>query len=110
MSLQNLILFYDDTSPKPIAFLRVLIVSTHDELVKGLSEHTALERNSGMLFVFDEPHTVKMQMRETKLPLDILFVDPTGRITHIDANAVPFSTDLYGPEIITAFVIEANAG
>jgi uncharacterized protein len=107
--LPHLALFYD--GEKPIAYLRVKLAITKEELAEGLSTYTSLDNDAGMAFLFEEPtpRVVKMQMRETQLPLDMLFVDADAKVVAIE-TADAMSADLYGPEIPVLFVIEANAG
>ena len=104
----NLVLFFDNGGP--IAFLRAFLAITPEERTQGLSDYTSLDRNDGMVFVFEEPRVVKMQMRDTQIPLDMIFVDPSGTVVDVVSSAQPGSKDLYGPEIAVIFVIEANAG
>lgn len=105
----NLLLFFDGTDSKVIAFLLVHVAVDPEDRARGLSEHLSLEPNAGMAFVFEAAQPVKMQMRGTKIPLDMMFVDENSRVVDV-RTAEPMSTDLYGPEIPVVFVIEANAG
>lgn len=52
---------------------------------------------NGMLFDFGEPRDVAMWMRNTLIPLDMLFIGRDGRITHIHENAVPHSEAIISP-------------
>jgi uncharacterized membrane protein (UPF0127 family) len=111
MSEPNLILFFrDEERQEPIAFLLAHIMVTPEDRALGLSGHTSMEKNHGMGFLFDEAKPVRMQVRQTKIPLDIIFVDETGHIVHIEEKTATMSDMIYGPEIPVIFVIEANAG
>jgi uncharacterized membrane protein (UPF0127 family) len=76
----------------------------------GLMHRTHLAQNAGMLFDFQRPLMAAFWMKDTPLPLDMLFVRADGTISTIAANAVPFST----AEIVCAepirVVIEINGG
>lgn len=76
----------------------------------GLMRRTHLARDAGMLFDFGKPLMAAFWMKDTPLPLDILFVRADGTISTVAANAVPFST----AEIVSAepirVVIEINGG
>ena len=76
----------------------------------GLMHRTHLARNGGMLFDFKTPVMAAFWMKDTPLPLDLLFVRADGTVSTIAANAVPYSTaQIVSAEPIRA-VIEINAG
>jgi uncharacterized membrane protein (UPF0127 family) len=63
-----------------------------------------------MLFDFGNPRLVSMTMRNTRIPLDMLFIDASGHITDIEADTVPFSEIRIGPVRLVRAVLELNAG
>jgi uncharacterized membrane protein (UPF0127 family) len=69
-----------------------------------------LDTDAGMLFVFDPPRRVGFWMKNTLIPLDMLFADRTGRIVAIVERAEPHSLEPMGPEVAVAFVLEINGG
>lgn len=76
----------------------------------GLMERKSLAPNDGMLFVFPREERVWFWMKNTPLPLDMLFLDARGRIIHIARNTTPFSEtpiDSTGP---TRSVVELAGG
>ena len=76
----------------------------------GLMHRTHLARDAGMLFDFRTTVMTAFWMKDTPIPLDMLFVRPDGTIASIAANAVPFSTaEIAAPEPVRA-VIEINGG
>jgi uncharacterized membrane protein (UPF0127 family) len=64
----------------------------------------------GMLFSFGETRQVLMWMKNTYLPLDMLFVDKTGEIRTIRENAEPLSEAIIDSQVPVAFVVELNGG
>ena len=54
-------------------------------------ERRALAPNAGMLFPFDPPRPASFWMRNTLIPLDMIFIRPDGSIARVAANAVPLS-------------------
>lgn len=82
-----------------------------EELEKGLMNREALAADSGMIFDLSKvDNRVAMWMKDTKLSLDMLFVNANGRIFFIKENATPMSEELIvAPEPAMA-VIELNAG
>lgn len=67
----------------------VEIADTADERARGLMFRRDLASNHGMLFVYEEPQAVSFWMRNTYIPLDMIFVNARGVIRHIGANARP---------------------
>lgn len=63
-----------------------------------------------MLFVYERPQRVSFWMRNTPLPLDLIFLDETGTVTRIHRNAVPFDeTPIPGGGGVLV-VLEINGG
>ena len=84
---------------------------TIEELQRGLMGRETLAENSGMIFNLVDVGPVAMWMKDTKVPLDMLFVDKTGRISWLYENAVPFSEEIITPPMMEIeFVVELNAG
>lgn len=80
------------------------------EQAQGLMHRESMGAFAGMLFVYDRPRSVSFWMKNTILPLDMLFIDGTGTVRRIVANATPFSTTpIPGGEGIQ-FVLEINGG
>jgi uncharacterized membrane protein (UPF0127 family) len=77
---------------------------------QGLMFRENLGRFEGMLFVYDRPQRAAFWMRNTLIPLDMIFTDRTGKVTHVHANAVPLSEALIeGGDDVFA-VLEVNGG
>jgi hypothetical protein len=70
----------------------------------------SLAPDSGMLFDFKTPSMATMWMKNTLIPLDMLFVDEHGRIVNIAERAVPESTDTIAAAAPVRAVIELNGG
>ncbi|MFQ5623272.1 MAG: DUF192 domain-containing protein [Paracoccaceae bacterium] len=88
----------------------VEVADTGELRSKGLMFRESLARFAGMLFVYDVPQDVYFWMRNTPLPLDMLFVDKRGVVTRIARDTVPFSeqTIFGGNDVL--MVLEVNAG
>ena len=71
--------------------LDVEIARTREQHSQGLTFRTSLDRDSGMIFIYDSPHEVSMWMKNTILSLDMAFIAEDGRITRIVANTTPMS-------------------
>jgi hypothetical protein len=89
---------------------RIEVASSRAARMRGLMERRHMDADAGMLFDFVRPMQINMWMKNTFIPLDMLFIDSSGRITGIAANTTPFSTDVIAsPEGVQA-VLELNAG
>jgi uncharacterized membrane protein (UPF0127 family) len=76
----------------------------------GLMNRHGLVPDAGMLFPFDPPRPASFWMRNTLIPLDMIFIRPDGSIARIAANTVPMSeTPVAVPEPMTA-VLEIGGG
>lgn len=70
------------------------VADTLDEQMNGLMHRTSLEDDEGMVFPVEIPRIFNMWMRDTKIPLDMLFVDERGEITHVHWEAQPLSDEV----------------
>ncbi|GGC34496.1 hypothetical protein GCM10011371_22290 [Novosphingobium marinum] len=80
------------------------------EQAKGLMFRTELAPGEGMLFPYDPPEVASFWMKNTVIPLDIIFIDPKGRIINIAAQTVPYSTDSVVAEGKAGAVLELAGG
>jgi uncharacterized protein len=80
------------------------------ERAQGLMFRTELPAASGMLFVYDSPRRVSFWMKNTLIPLDMVFADATGTVTRVHAGAVPGDLSPIDGGDGVQFVLEINAG
>lgn len=59
----------------------------------GMMNRTSLAPDRGMIFPYDPPQPVAFWMKDTLIPLDLIYIAPGGGILRIEANAVPMSLD-----------------
>jgi len=77
---------------------------------QGLMFREKMPLSAGMLFVYEQPKHAFFWMKNTLIPLDVIFADATGRVMQVHANAVPLDeTAIDGGEDV-AFVLEINGG
>jgi uncharacterized protein len=80
------------------------------ERAQGLMNRESLRPTAGMLFLYDAPQRASFWMRNTLIPLDMIFMDETGTVTRIHENAVPLDeTPIDGGPGVLA-VLEINGG
>lgn len=77
---------------------------------KGLMNRKSMPQNNGMLFIFEKPQMISMWMKNTYIPLDMLFLDKSGKIIWIYENAKPLDETIISSQFPSSFVIELNAG
>jgi uncharacterized membrane protein (UPF0127 family) len=78
------------TSAAGVRSFRVEVARSASEQAKGLMFRTRLGPDEGMIFPMDPPRGASFWMKNTVIPLDLIFVAPDGRISNIAANAVPY--------------------
>ena len=77
---------------KRIAF-SVEVADTPEAQARGLMFRTDLGDNEGMIFPYDGTHAQSFWMKNTPLPLDIIYIGPDRRISNIAAETEPYSLD-----------------
>jgi len=125
-------LYFNETSQeviefdKSISFSEVYIYTTNSEIKvnveiadtpqkqsKGLMFRENLKWDHGMLFIFDNESVFSFWMKDTLIPLDIIFIDKAFKIINIVDNALPCNIEPcpdYSSEKPTKYVLEVNAG
>ncbi len=80
------------TKSGPVS-LDVEVADTEPKREHGLMFRTELAGNQGMIFLFDEEQPITMWMKNTYIPLDMVFIGSDWRIVHIATDTEPLSTD-----------------
>jgi uncharacterized membrane protein (UPF0127 family) len=88
----------------------VEVATTREEQALGLMFRRSLPENAGMLFIYQQPQPAVMWMKNTFIPLDMVFIAPDGRVLRIEINTEPFSTAMIPSEGAVSAVLELNAG
>jgi len=89
---------------------RVEVARSEAEQAKGLMFRTAMGPDEGMLFPRTPPDIASFWMRNTVIPLDIVFIGLDHRIINIAANAVPYDETPLSARGTTLAVLELNGG
>ena len=88
----------------------VEVATTPGQMEQGLMFRRSLAPEAGMIFDFKTPSMATMWMKNTLIPLDMLFVDAQGRIVNIHERAVPQSLDTISAAAPVRGVVELNGG
>ena len=88
----------------------VWVADTDAHREQGLMMVKSLAPNTGMLFIFDQPEKVQMWMKNTLIPLDMLFIDSTGRIDSIAEKTQPMSLTIISAKKPVIAVLEIAGG
>jgi len=88
----------------------VEIAKTSEEQAEGLMHRLELKKNEGMLFLFDNEKKASFWMKNTLIPLDIIFINKNGSINKIYKNTIPKSLKRIISKGGVLAVLEINAG
>ena len=93
--------------------LKAEIADTPERWARGYMFRREVGENDAMVFVFPEPSFHPFWMKNTLVPLDIIWMDDKGKIVHIEAGTPPCKADpcpSYGPLRLVSSVLEVRAG
>ncbi len=88
----------------------VELAQTEDEREYGLMNRPSMPADHGMLFDFGKDQPVYMWMKNTLIPLDMIFIDKAGHVAGIAARAVPESPEIVASPGAVRAVLELNGG
>ncbi len=88
----------------------VEIADTDETRAQGLMHREHLPRSAGMLFVYDQPTRAVFWMRNTLIPLDMIFIDPQGVVRHVHHEAIPHDETPIDGGGGVQMVLEINGG
>ncbi|MEO0998133.1 MAG: DUF192 domain-containing protein [Pseudomonadota bacterium] len=89
---------------------RLYVAETPGQRSRGLMYVRDMAHDDGMIFIYDRPARISMWMRNTVIPLDMLFVDADGQILNIERSTTPYSRRSIPSDGPARYVVEVNAG
>ncbi len=93
--------------------VQVEVVRKEEELHRGLQFRKSLAPDHGMLFIFQQSGPYAFWMKDTLIPLDMIWMDDARKVVHIEHNVPPCAADpcpRYPPGQPALYVLEVNAG
>jgi uncharacterized protein len=88
----------------------VEVATTPAQTAQGLMFRRQMAADAGMLFLFDPPENAVFWMKNTYIPLDMIFIAPDGRILNIAERTVPLTETPVPAAGLTRAVLEVNGG
>lgn len=88
----------------------IWLAQTRPQQSRGLMYVRDMPQDAGMLFVYSEPAALSMWMKNTYIPLDMLFIRNDGTVSSVVANTEPLSLRSISAVEPVSFVLELNAG
>ena len=88
----------------------VELADTETTRAQGLMNRDKMAASAGMLFVYDSPRRATFWMKNTLIPLDMIFADATGRVVSVHPMAKPNDTTTIDGGEGVKFVLEINGG
>ncbi|MFG6686429.1 DUF192 domain-containing protein [Mariniflexile sp. HNIBRBA6329] len=90
--------------------LDIEIADTDFDIQTGLMYRDSMEENQGMLFVFDDVTQRYFYMKNTKIPLDIIYINDAYKIVSFQKNTKPLDETSLPSKAPAKYVLEVNAG
>ena len=90
--------------------IKVEIARTPYQRARGLMYRESLAEDAGMLFIFEREEVQSFWMKNTKISLDIFFINDKGRVVGVIENAEPYSEKSLYIDKPSRYVLETNAG
>ena len=101
---------YKSMSDSLIVKLDIEIADTDYDVQTGLMYRNSMQDDRGMLFVFPTMRERFFYMRNTKFPLDLIYLDKNKYIVSFQENSKPFDESSLPSEVPAQYVLEVNAG
>ena len=103
-------LSFDSEAALSCPVFKIYLARTPGQKSRGLMFVRNLPPDRGMLFLYEQPRRISMWMKNTFIPLDMIFIDAAGVVVHVAANSTPGSLASISSEIPAVAVLEINGG
>ncbi len=95
---------------KTLATVDVEVADNDAKREVGLMGRPSMEDRQGLYFIFEAEHMAAFWMKNTIIPLDIIFINANHQIITIHRNTTPYSEQTYAATAPAQYVLEVNAG
>lgn len=102
--------FINNTGSDTLAIIDIEIADNDQKTAQGLMYRSSMPENAGMLFLMDSERIQGFWMRNTYIPLDMIFVNKQMEIVTIHPNTTPMRESSYFSTKPALYVVEVNAG
>jgi len=106
---QGMLVFVSPTNDS-ITTIDIELAATPQKREMGLMYRSSMKEDQGMLFVFDAEERQSFWMKNTQIPLDIIFINQSLSIVHIAENCQPYSLESIPSFEYAKFAVEVPAG
>jgi uncharacterized membrane protein (UPF0127 family) len=107
---EGILSFIDEVTGDTLSSIDIEIVEDQDEIIQGLMYRSHLDPDHGMFFIFSQEQDQNFWMKNTKIQLDIIFVNADLQIVHIAKYRRPYSKDPIPSIYPSKYVVEVNGG
>lgn len=102
--------FLNQDSEDTLSRLSIEVADNEEERAQGLMYRSQMADSVGMLFIFEQAEPRSFWMKNTKIPLDIIYVGPDKEIVMIYKGVMPYSTQSVPSYKDARYVVEVNGG
>ncbi|WP_246067759.1 DUF192 domain-containing protein [Changchengzhania lutea] len=101
---------YKITTDSTKVTLDIEIADTEYDVQTGLMYRNSMQNTQGMLFVFPDVRERFFYMKNTRIPLDLIYINDNKKVVSFQKNAQPLNEDSLPSNVPAQFVLEVNAG
>ncbi|WKN43747.1 DUF192 domain-containing protein [Tunicatimonas pelagia] len=102
--------FLSDNQQDTLQQITIEVADDQEQRAQGMMHRSAMDELQGMLFIHDRPEVQAYWMKNTKLPLDIIYVGENKEIVTIYQGVMPYSEKSIPSSSEALYVVEVNAG
>lgn len=104
------LLFISKTENETLAIIDIEVADNEQKTAQGLMHRSSMPENAGMLFLMPQEDIQGFWMRNTYIPLDMIFVNSNKEIVTIHHNTTPMNENSYLSTAPALYVVEVNGG
>ncbi len=91
-------------------YVKIEFAESSSEMMQGLMYRESMNKDEGMLFIYQYNQEMNFWMKNTHIPLDMIFIDENGFVVDMHEHAVAFSEKNISSTVLSRFVLEVNEG